>query len=36
MHKIAIVQEAPAFLDKHATLKKAVGLVDKATHRARS
>lgn len=30
MTKLAIIQEAPVFLDKHATIKKAVALVDKA------
>jgi nitrilase len=30
MKKLAIVQEAPVFLDKNATIKKAVTLVDKA------
>ena len=30
MTKLAIVQEAPVFLDKHATIKKAVALIDKA------
>jgi len=30
MAKLAIVQESPAFLDRNATIKKAVGLVEKA------